>query len=138
MGSEDALISLAQSQNTFLEKRYSTQGSKYSYKTQQISSLNSLMYILIWVYLLVCIIYMVFLFVGPNAKNYSLFFKIIVIIILIVYPYVIYAIEVFLVKAYTFIVEMTVGQVFQRPDHEYVIDYTYMPLQYIPNMFVPA
>ena len=129
----DNLISLAQSQNTFLEKRYSTQNSKYLYKTQQISLLHNLTYILIWVYLLVSLIYVVFLFIGPNAKKYSFFFKLIILMTIIHYPYVIYTIEVFLLKVYTFLVETAVGQVFQRPDKEFVIDYTY-----IPNMFIPS
>ena len=42
----DKLIELAKSQNTYLEKQYSTQGSKYLYKTQQIHSLNTAIFYL--------------------------------------------------------------------------------------------
>jgi hypothetical protein len=130
----DKLIELAKSQNTYLEKQYSTQGSKYLYKTQQIHSLNTAIFYLFWIYFIFSLIYLVMIVL---EKKYSYQWKIIVFLLLIIYPYLIYTIEVFLAKVYTFCVETIIGNVFQRPDNEFNVDYTFMPLHYVPNIFVP-
>jgi len=129
---DSSLNLIAQSQNTYLEKQYSTQKSKFLYKTQQIQSLNTVIYYFVWIYFLFAVIYLIIIFL---EKKYSYQWKFFLLILIVIYPYVIYAIEVFLVKLYTFIVETAIGQVFKRPDNEFGIDYTYAPLQYVPNAF---
>ena len=130
----DDLSGIAQAQNTYLEKQYSTQQSKYLYKTQQIQSLNTFIYYLVWVYFIFAVMYLILVFL---EKKYSYGWKFFLLFFILVYPYVIYGIEVFFIKVYTFLVETIIGQVFKRPDNEFGIDYTFMPLQYVPNIFKP-
>jgi len=120
-------ISMAKHQNKAIERRFSTQNSKYTYKIDQIRSLNNFVYFLIWLYFILVTIYLAIIFVGSKSSKFSFFYKVTVLIVLVLFPYIISPIEMFIVKMLTFIVETVVGDVFKRPDYEYIIDYSYIP-----------
>ena len=129
------LIEIAKKQNAYLEKRFSVQASRVFYKKQQVESLNSVIYGLVWVYFITAAVCLGILFVGPRAKQFSPSFKFIVLLLVVCYPYFIAPLEMFLVKFFTFIVETIVGNVWTRPDNEFSLDYTYIPMSYIPNVY---
>lgn len=135
MSTDDKLIEIAKKQNAYLEKRFSVQASRIFYKKQQVESLNSVIYVLIWVYFITAGVFLGILFVGPKANLYSSYVKFIVILLVVCYPYIIAPLEMFFVKFFTFIVESSVGNVWTRPDNEYSLDYTYIPMSYIPNVY---
>ena len=113
-----------------MHKRFSTQYSQYNYKVEQLRQLNHFTYLLIWLYFILAAIYLGIIFVGPKAPEFSYQFKLIVLLVLIFYPYVITPIEMFLFRMFTYLIETVVGNVYKRPDYQYVIDYSY-----IPNLF---
>ena len=120
-------ITLAKRQNDAMRRRYSTQASKHYYKIGQLKSLNGFIYVLIWAYFILAAIYLGRMFVGEDANTYSFFYKMAVLIVLVIFPYVITPIEMFFFRMIAFILEFIVGNIFHRPDYEYVIDYSYIP-----------
>lgn len=121
---------LAKRQNAAMHKRFSTQYSKYNYKVEQLRRLNGFIYILIWIYFILAAIYLGIILVGPKAAEFSYKYKLAVLILLVLFPYIITPIEMFVLRMITYIIESVVGNVYKRPDYEYVIDQTY-----IPNLF---
>jgi hypothetical protein len=131
--SDDAktkLVELAKQQNDYMRRRFSTKYSQYSYKVGQIQLLHNLTYGLVWIYFILAAFYLGILFVGPNRKLYSYKYKGLILLALVLFPYVITPIEYFFVRLFVFLTETTVGNVYERDDHEYVVDYTY-----VPNLF---
>ena len=61
---------------------------------------------------------------------YSFYYKLCVLIVLVIYPYVITPFLMFIYRLIAFIIESAIGNVFSRPDYQYVIDRSY-----IPNLF---
>jgi len=118
---------IALRQNEAVRKRYTTQYSQVDYKQGQIRSLNNLIYALLWIYFILAAVYLWKIFVSKSSGNYSFRFKMIVLILLVLYPYIITPLEVFFLRMITFIVENVVGNVYKRPDYDYVIDRTYLP-----------
>ena len=93
---------LAGIQNKELAQRFSTRGNKVLYQREQISSLNNALYYLVWTYSIVAVILIVLLFGGPKAKQFSLAFKICLIVLMFAYPYVISPIQDFLMSFFRF------------------------------------
>lgn len=118
---------LAKRQNDAMERRFSTQQSKAYYKTEQIRSLNMYIYVLIWIYVILAGCYLWMIFIGKHSVEYSTYYKLSALIAIILFPYVITPIEMFVARIVTFIVETTFGNVYKRPDYEYVVDKTYVP-----------
>jgi|LauGreSuBDMM15SN_2_FD.fasta_scaffold69804_1 hypothetical protein len=131
----EKLQEIAKKQNAYLEKRFSVQASRVFYKKQQVESLNSVIYGLVWIYFITAGVFLGILFVGPKAKQFSSSFKFVVLLLVVCYPYIIAPLEMFFVKFFTFIVETIAGNVWTRPDNEYSLDYTYIPMSYIPNVY---
>jgi len=127
---KNKLITLAEQQNQYMQRRFSTKYSQYNYKVGQTQSLHYLTYGLIWIYFLLSAFYLGILFVGPKRKLYSYKYKFLILLVLVLFPYVITPIEYFFVRLFVFLTETIVGNVYERDDHEYVIDYTY-----VPNLF---
>lgn len=130
-----SLQEIAKKQNAYLEKRFSVQASRVFYKKQQVESLNSVIYGLVWIYFITAGVFLGILFIGPKAKQFSSSFKFVVLLLVVCYPYIIAPLEMFFVKFFTFIVETIAGNVWTRPDNEYSLDYTYIPMSYIPNVY---
>ena len=127
---KNKLLTLAEQQNKNIQRRFSTKYSQYKYKVEQTQSLHYLTYGLIWIYFLLSAFYLGILFVGPKRKLYSYKYKFLILLVLVLFPYVITPIEYFFVRLFVFLTETIVGNVYERDDHEYVIDYTY-----VPNLF---
>ena len=127
---KNKLITLAEQQNQYMQRRFSTKYSQYNYKVGQTQSLHYLTYGLIWIYFLLSAFYLGILFVGPKRKLYSYKYKFLILLVLVLFPYVITPIEYFFVRLFVFLTETIIGNVYERDDHEYIIDYTY-----VPNLF---
>lgn len=127
---KNKLITLAEQQNQYMQRRFSTKYSQYNYKVGQTQSLHYLTYGLIWIYFLLSAFYLGILFVGPKRKLYSYKYKFFILLVLVLFPYVITPIEYFFVRLFVFLTETIIGNVYERDDHEYIIDYTY-----VPNLF---
>ena len=121
------LVNVAKAQNDYMKRRFSTKESSYNYKVGQISYLHNLTYGLLWVYFILAALYLAIIMVGPKSKNYSYVYKLLTLIFLVLFPYIVTPVEMFLLRGLSLIVETIFGNVFNRPDHEYVIDYSYLP-----------
>jgi len=121
---------IAERQNNAMRRRFTTHESAYTYKIGQIKSLNGIIYILIWAYFILAAIYLGILLIGPKSESYSFYYKLCVLIVLVIYPYVITPFLMFIYRLIVFIIESAIGNVFSRPDYQYVIDRSY-----IPNLF---
>jgi hypothetical protein len=124
--SEELLV-LAKRQNDAMRRRFSTYKSKFNYKIGQIRYLNGFIYVLIWAYFILAAVLLFQIFVGKTAKRYNFYVKFGVLIVLILFPYVITPLEMFFLRLGAFIIETITGNVFNRPDHEFVVDYSYVP-----------
>lgn len=118
---------LAKRQNDAMDRRFSTQNSKVLYKVEQIKSLNTYIYLLIWIYVILAACYLWIIFIGKQSVEYSTPYKLSALIVIVLFPYVITPIEMFLARMVTFIVETIFGNVYKRDDYEYVVDKTYIP-----------
>ena len=121
------IIELAKQQNEYMRRRFSTKQSQYEYKTGQNRFLNNFTYALLWVYFILAAIYLAIVFVSPKRDQFSYQYKVAVLLILVLYPFVITPIEYFILRGLALIVETVVGNVFERDDYEYVMDYTHLP-----------
>lgn len=108
---------LAGIQNKELAQRFSTRGNKVLYQREQISSLNNALYYLVWTYSIVAVILIVLLFGGPKAKQFSLAFKICLIVLMFAYPYVISPIQDFLMSFFRFTYDVLYGNVYHYSDY---------------------
>jgi len=128
--SESELLHLASSQNDAMRRRFSTKNSKIAYKDEQLVYLSTYIFYLIWLYFILSAGYLGVLFVGPRAKTFSPYYKVGVLLILVSFPYLATPVEMFFLKMFTYMIETLVGNVYERPDFEYIIDYNA-----IPNLF---
>lgn len=124
---DNNVIKLAKQQNEYMRRRFSTKQSQYEYKTGQNRFLNNFTYALLWIYFILAAIYLAIVFVSPKRDQFSYQYKVAVLLILVLYPFVITPIEYFILRGLALIVETVVGNVFERDDYEYVIDYTHLP-----------
>jgi hypothetical protein len=107
----------SKAQNKVLERDFYTKSSKIQYQIEQTRSLNNIVYYLIWIYALMAVIFLGFLFVGPNSKNIPLYLKVIITILLILYPYYIVTIEEFIYDLVQFAYSIIYGNVYLRSDY---------------------
>ena len=124
---DNNVIELAKQQNEYMRRRFSTKQSQYEYKTGQNRFLNNFTYALLWVYFILAAIYLAIVFVSPKRNQFSYQYKVAVLLILVLYPFVIAPIEYFILRGLTLIMETVIGNVFERDDYEYVVDYTHLP-----------
>lgn len=121
------ILKLARNQNKLLSKRFSTKYSKVSYKNGQMKYLSNYIFYLIWLYFILSAFYLGILFIGPRAQTFTSYYKIGVLIMLVIFPYLATPVEMFFLKMFTYIIETLIGNVYERPDFEYVIDYNAVP-----------
>lgn len=124
------VIKLAKRQNNAMQRRFSTRYSQYTYKTGQLEYLSGFVFYLVWIYFLLSAFYVGILFFGSSAVKFTIYYKIAVLLGVILFPYLATPAEMFLLKMGTYITETTIGNVFKRPDYEYVVDYNS-----VPNLF---
>lgn len=127
---ENDILNLAENQNNAMRRRFSTKDSQVAYKTGRLVYLSNYMYYLVWLYFILSAVYLGILFVGPRSKTFTPYYKVGVLIGLVLFPYLSTPVEMFFIKLVTFMVETMIGNVYERPDVEYVIDYNA-----IPNIF---
>lgn len=113
----DEMENKSKAQNNELVKSFSTKSSKSLYQTEQISSLNWYVYYLIWLYAAVAVVFLGFLFAGPKTKKLSIYIKLIITLLLILYPYYITALEDFLYEIVTFGSNILYGNVYLHPEY---------------------
>ena len=121
------VIEIAKNQNEYMARRFSTKYSAYKYKTEQTRFLNNFTYALIWIYFLLAALYLGIIFVGPKRSEFSYKYKVVALLVIVLFPYLITPIEYFVLRGIVFVIETTVGNVFKRDDHTYIVDYTYLP-----------
>jgi len=124
------ILNLAKNQNNAMRRRFSTKNSQVAYKNGRMVYLSSYVFYLIWVYVILSAAYLGIIFIGPRAPKFTSYYKVGVLIVLVLFPYVATPIEMFFLKMLTFIVETVMGNVYERPDFEYLIDYNA-----VPNLF---
>jgi hypothetical protein len=124
------ILNLAKNQNSAMRRRFSTKDSQDAYKTGKMIYLNRYFFYLMWLYYILSTVYLGILFISPSAPKYSAYYKVGVLLVLVIFPYIATPIEMFLLKMLTFIIETTMGNVYERPDYEYVLDYNA-----VPNLF---
>ena len=124
---KEEIVKLAKQQNEYMKRRFSTKYSEYNYKVVQQYSLHNFTYALIWIYFILSAVYLGILFVGPKRQKFSYRYKVMMLIILVLFPYVVTPIEYFIFRGISYIIETTIGNVFKRDDYQYLVDYTYMP-----------
>jgi len=127
---KDDIINLASNQNNAMRRRFSTKYSQIAYKNGRMVYLSNYIFYSIWLYFILSVAYLGILFIGPRAQTFTAYYKVGVLIVLVLFPYVATPIEMFFLKMFTFIVETLIGNVYERPDYEYVIDYNA-----VPNLF---
>jgi uncharacterized spore protein YtfJ len=113
----DEMENKSKAQNNELVKSFSTKSSKSLYQTEQISSLNWYVYYLIWLYAVVAVVFLGFLFAGPKTKKLSIYIKLIITLLLILYPYYITPLEDFLYEIVTFGSNILYGNVYLHPEY---------------------
>jgi len=118
---------MASKQNEVVRKRYTTQYSQVDYKHGQIRMLNYFIYALIWIYFILSVVYLWMIFVSKSSSEYTFRYKMFVLVGLLLFPYIITPLEMFFMRMITFVVETVVGNVYTRPDYDYVIDRSYVP-----------
>lgn len=128
--SDDDILNLAKNQNHAMRRRFSTKYSQVAYKTGQMVYLSNYIFYAIWLYFILSAGYLAILFIGPRAQTFSPYYKVGVLLVLVLFPYVATPIEMFLLRMGTYVVETAIGNVYDRPDFEYIIDYNA-----IPNIF---
>lgn len=106
-------------QNQFLQdlkNTYSTSNTKTIYLNEQISSLTNMNNWLFWIFLLFAILFSIFCFLSAKMKDWSTTKKIIIIFVVLLYPFYIYYIEKYLLILGTYIKDMFMGNVYTSPD----------------------
>lgn len=113
----DEIENKSRAQNVELAKAFSTKSSKSLYQTEQISSLNWYVYYLIWTYAVVAVVFLGYLFAGPKSKQISIYVKLLITLLLILYPYYITTIEDFLYQFVMFGSNILYGNVYLHPEY---------------------
>ena len=123
----DEINSIAQIQNEYMRRRFSTQKSLYNYEIMNLHSLQKITYALFILYFIVAAGYLGIIFLGPNREKISFSFKGSVLLFILLFPFLITPIEYFLFRCVLFMIETFAGQRFEADKYEYIMDQTYVP-----------
>ena len=121
------MAELAKTQNEYMKRRFSTQYSQYNYEIGKLQSLNKITYGLMLLYYIVAGVYLGIIFIGPTRDKSTYLFKISILLIIMLFPFLITPVEYFLYRVVLFVVETFMGKVFENDDYGYLIDQTYVP-----------
>jgi hypothetical protein len=125
---EDSIEKIAKIQNEYMKRRFSTKYSQYNYDNSKLQYLNKISFTLLMLYFIIAAVYLGILFVGPGREDVSYFYKLLALIVLVLYPFLITPIEYFSFRAIVFIVETVFGKVFEQDDYEFLIDFSHLPV----------
>lgn len=106
-------------QNQFMQDlmdKYSTSNTKSVYLTEQMSSLITINWWLFWIFVVVAIVFSGFFALNPKIKDWSIKVKIVIISLVIFYPFYIYYVEKYGLITFTFIKDMFMGNPYVAPD----------------------
>lgn len=125
---EDNML-LAKLQNKYLKNYVNTQGTtyntEYEYKVKQKQEVMFFSNILFWIYIvlgLICIMKLLF----GNFSYFSFYKKLFMSILIVLFPFIISPIEMFVYKIFHFLWNLIFGNVNERSSYEYVIDFHYI------------
>ena len=96
----------------YIKNQFSRHDEKFDYYSKNIenlTSLNTIMFYLYYILVFICVIIM-YLY----KPDYSLYFKIISVILLLFYPFIVYTLEMVLYNAWIFIYSLLIGRVFDN------------------------
>jgi len=103
-------------QNQFiqdLKDKYSTNDTKSIYLNEQNTSLININGWLFWIFFAVAIIFSIFCFL---EKSWSMTKKIMITLVVLLYPFYIYYVEKYLLIAGTYVKDMFMGNVYASPN----------------------
>lgn len=103
-------------QNLFIQNlkdNYSTNDTKTIYLNEQNASLINMNGWLFWVFYAVAIIFSIFCFL---EKDWSMTKKIMIVMVVFLYPFYIYYVEKYLLILGTYVKDMFMGNVYVKPD----------------------
>jgi hypothetical protein len=127
MGEISDLIGVAQIQNDYMRRRFSTQKSLYNYEILNLQYLNKFTYAFFILYFIIAAGYLGIICIGPNSEKISFTYKGSVLLFVLLFPFLITPIEYFFFRKILFIVETFTGQLFTSDKYEYILDQTYVP-----------
>lgn len=125
--SEESIVKIGRTQNEYMRRRFSTKNSQYTYDIQKLQFFNNISFALLLLYFIVAAVYLGILFVGPDREKNTFFYKLVVLVILVLYPFLVTPIEYFTFRGLLFVVETAIGKVFERDDYEFLIDLRNLP-----------
>lgn len=103
-------------QNQFIQNlkdNYSTNDTKTIYLNEQNTSLININKWLFWIFFVVAILFSIFCFL---EKDWSITKKIIIVLVVLLYPFYIYYVEKYLLIAGTYVKDMFMGNTYASPD----------------------
>ena len=106
----------AKLQNEELIPKFSVKQSKVQYQTEQISSLNYYVFYLIWIYAFLAAFFMINLFISKKTKQISLYVKLLIVLLLFLYPYYVTSLQDLLYEIGRYAGNMFYGSVYHSPD----------------------
>lgn len=124
---EHKLADLARRQNEYIKKRYSTKDSQYEYKLQQVSSLTNTIHVLFYLYAILSIICIYIIIFGEQFLEFGKYSKIIMILLLFLFPYIMTPIEGAIINFVYFLIKMITGETVDTAEYQYVLDTSYIP-----------
>lgn len=107
----------AKLQNEELIPKFSVKQSKVQYQTEQISSLNYYVFYLIWIYAFLAAFFMINLFISKKTKQISLYVKLLIALLLFLYPYYVTSLQDLLYEIGRYAGNMLYGSVYHSPDY---------------------
>ena len=114
-------------QNQFLQDlidKYSTSSTKTVYLNEQMESLVNINYWMFWIFIFVGIIFSIFVFISPIMNNFipknnklaSMLIKLIIVLLVVLYPWYIYPTEKYMLVWWIYIKDMIMGNPYVEPN----------------------
>ena len=113
---------LSKTQNDYMKRRFSTKDSQYNYDIQNLQFLNKFSFALLIFYFLIAAVYLGIIFIGPGSDKISNFFKFLVLLLFILYPFLITPFEYYSFRAVLFVLETAIGKIYDKDDYAFMID----------------
>lgn len=105
-------------QNQFLQdliEKYSSGSAKSYYLNEQNYTINSINSFLFWIFMIVAILFVASIFMSPVMSSVSIYFKIIIGILVFTYPFYIHAVELFILQWTQYVYDMVLGNRYLAP-----------------------
>jgi hypothetical protein len=105
-------------QNKFLQdliEKYSSGSAKSYYLNEQNYTINSINSFLFWIFMIVAILFVASVFMSPVMNSVSIYFKIIIGILVFAYPFYIHIVELFILQWSQYLYDMVLGNRYLAP-----------------------